>query len=57
MIVHGIVRDDTKRGGGRRKAMHRHPVSPMGVLLVFLLACSKSKKMTILVVTCSKLAK
>ena len=35
--------------------MHRHPVSPTGVLLFFDLF--KVRKMTILIITCSKLAK
>ena len=27
-IVHGRVRDDTKGGWKKKKAMHRYPVSP-----------------------------
>ena len=34
-IVHGRVRDDTKGGWEKRKAMHKHPVSPTGALLFF----------------------
>ena len=36
------MRDDTKEGW-EKKAMHRHPVSPTGVLLFFL-TCSKAAK-------------
>ena len=42
-IFHGRVRDDTKGGWEKKKAVHRHPVSPTRVLLVFL-TCSKSAK-------------
>ena len=36
--------------------MHRHPVSPTGVLLLVFLTCSKSAKWLI-IMSCSKLAK
>ena len=38
-IVQGRVRDDTKRGWEKKKAMHRHPASATGVL-----TCSNSVK-------------
>ena len=51
-IFHGRVRDDTKGGWEKKKAVHRHPVSPTRVLLVFfdlfkvskMMTCSKSSK-------------
>ena len=54
-IVHGRVRDDTKGGWAKnKKAMHRHQVSPTGVLLLVFLTCSKAAKQFL---TCSNSAK
>ena len=68
-IVHGRVSDDTKGGWEKKKVMHRHPVSPTGVLLLvfglvqrqqndyFNYGLLKVSKIPILIMTCSKAGK